>query len=54
MLQQVLKLREKTLGTEHLDTLGTMQNLALVVEAQRKHDTNEPSHPPECQHRSRS
>jgi tetratricopeptide (TPR) repeat protein len=38
IFQDVLNIRERVLGTEHLDTLRTRNNMALILDTQGKHD----------------
>jgi hypothetical protein len=44
MHHQVLELREKVLGPEHLDTLASMDNLALVLNSLGKYEAAEEMH----------
>ena len=44
MHQQTLQLREKVLGQEHPDTLGSMNNLAIVLDSQGKYEEAKKMH----------
>ena len=44
MHRQTLELREKVLGVEHPDTLMSMNNLAMVLQAQGKYEAAEEMH----------